>query len=153
MDATTLDTPSALNPHDALVVRLRRAAGILLTINFAVFWALPIALQGQAFKLGLQRVLVPIYNWIDRSEAIRGFAGRWIYKRPEHVDYFARAILLLLSTSISLGVVVYWQIAHGSLPFWLIVLYYFAWVGFGGRGMGGAYTFAHREGHRPGGRL
>jgi len=30
---------------------------------------------------------------------------------------------------------------------WLIILYYFEWVGLGGRGMGCAYTFAHKEGH------
>ncbi len=153
MDATAFDSASTLQSHNALVVRLRRTAGIVLTLNFAVFWALPIALQGQAFKLGLDRVLVPIYNLLDRSEGLRSFATRWIYKRPVHVDYFARAILLLLSTAIALGVAFYWQITHGSLPLWLIILYYFAWVGFGGRGMGGAYTFAHREGHRPGGRL
>jgi hypothetical protein len=54
---------------------------------------------------------------------------------------------------LSLGFVFYWQIAHGSLPWWLIAAYFFAWVGLGGRGMGAASTFAHREGHRPGGRL
>ncbi|MCY4189125.1 MAG: hypothetical protein OXD30_11645 [Bryobacterales bacterium] len=46
-----------------------------------------------------------------------------------------------------------WQIAFGSLPWWLIAIYYFHWVGPGGRGMAVAYTLAHREGHRPGGKL
>ena len=153
MDAIPLDDTGSLNSHSALVVRLRRAAGIVLTLNFAVFWLLPIALQGQAFKLALHRVLRPIYNRLDRSEGVREFAARWIYKKPAHVDYFATALFMLLSTAIALGAVFYTQIARGSLPFWLIILYYFAWVGFGGRVMGAAYTFAHREGHRPGGRL
>ena len=142
-------------PHSrsALIVRLRRAAGVLLTINFAVFWLVPIAVQGQAFKLGLDRILVPLYERIDSWQPLRRFAAKWIYQQPVHVDYFPRALLLLLSTAIALGVVFSWQIQHGSLTLWLVLLYYFAWVGFGGRIMGAAYTFAHREGHRPGGRL
>lgn len=39
------------------------------------------------------------------------------------------------------------QLTTGSLPWWAIALYYFAWVGLGGRMMGAAYTFAHKEGH------
>jgi hypothetical protein len=146
-------TPSSLESHALRVVRFRRAAGTVLTLNFSLFWLLPIALQGQIYKLGLRRVLEPVYDRLDRSEGMRRFAAKWIYQRPVHVDYFARAVLLLLSTSIALGVVFYWQVTHGSLPVWLVGLYYFAWVGFGGRIMGAAYTFAHREGHRPGGRL
>ena len=150
-DSATFDAP--INSHDAMVVRLRRAAGILLTINFAIFWLIPIAVQGQLFKLGLDKLLVPIYDRVDQSPRLRRFAERFVYAKAVHVDYFARAIFLLVSTAVALGTVVYWQISQGSLPPWLIALYYFAWVGFGGRGMGGAYTFAHREGHRAGGRL
>ena len=135
-----------------LSVRGRWAFGLLLSINFAVFWALPIVVQGQAYKRGLRRVLDPLYARID-TPALRRFAARWIYQRPVHADYFARTLLLVLSTTIAASIVTWWQIAHGSLPIWLVFLYYLAWVGFGGRTMGGAYTFAHREGHRPGGRL
>ena len=137
----------------AWIVRLRRAAGVLLTVNFAVFWLLPIAIQGQLFRLGGWRVLRPIYDRVDRSPALRAFATRWIYRKPVHADYFATAIFLLLSLGLSLGVVFAWQIGTGGLPLWLVYAYFFAWVGFGGRGMGAAYTFAHREGHRSGGRL
>lgn len=49
-------------------------------------------------------------------------------------EYFAdppitlvSALLLLLSTNIAVGVVTWWQVMHGSLPFWLIFLYYLAW--------------------------
>ena len=137
----------------ALTVRLRWAFGVLLAINFAIFWAPPIVIQGRTYEAGLRRVLEPIYEWIDGSPRVRRFAERWIYQRAVHVDYFVRALLLLLSTVIALGVVTWWQVTHGSLPLWLIFLYYLAWVGFGGRIMGAAYTFAHREGHRPGGGL
>jgi hypothetical protein len=152
-DAAYPEQVGWLRAHQALVVRLRRAAGLLLTLNFAVFWVLPIAIQGQAFKLALHRVLSPIYDRVDRSPALRRFAERWIYRKPVHVDYFATALFFLTGAAAALGLVFYWQIAHGSLPWWLIALYFFAWVGFGGRGMGAAYTFAHREGHLPGGRL
>jgi len=47
--------------------------------------------------LGLQRMLGPIYDRLDRSAGMRRFAARWIYKKPVHVDYFARAVLLLAS--------------------------------------------------------
>jgi hypothetical protein len=150
---STIDPTPWLRAHEALIVRLRRAAGALLTLNFAIFWLVPIAVQGQAFTLALRHVLSPIYDLVDQALAIRRFAARWIYRREVHVDYFATALFFLLGLSLSLGAVFYWQLVHGSLSGWLIVLYYFAWVGFGGRGMGAAYTFAHREGHRPGGRL
>ena len=161
MRATPLDvSPAHPSPAwktsdrwTAFLVRMRWAFGALLTLNFAIFWALPIVIQGRSFKLGLNRVLRPMYDWIDGSPRLRGFAARWIYQRPVHVDYFARALLLLLSTAIAFGVVTWYQITRGSLPLWLIFLYYLAWVGFGGRCLGGAYTFAHREGHRSGGRL
>ena len=153
MGIATFDEAPAQDSHNALIVRLRRAAGVVLTINFAIFWLIPIVVQGQAFKLGLHRVLSPLYERIDQAPALRRFAARWIYEKPVHVDYFATAILLLASSAIALGTVFTWQITQGSLPIWLIFAYYFAWVGFGGRMMGAAYTFAHREGHRPGGRL
>jgi hypothetical protein len=142
-----------LRAHERWIVKLRKAAGFVLTVNFAILWALPIALQGQLFHLALDRVCSPIYAWVDRSPSIRGFAERHVYRKPVHVDYFATAIFFLAGTALALGTVFYWQIVHGQLPWWLIVAYLFAWVGFGGRGMGAAYTFAHREGHLPGGRM
>ena len=67
MNADFLDaaTPSGSRAHR--LVRLRRAGGALLAMNFALFWAAPIALQGQAYKLGLQRLVGPIYDRMDRS--------------------------------------------------------------------------------------
>lgn len=148
-------TPSAQTNgrRNMLTVRLRRAFGVLLTVNFAIFWALPILIQGRLYQAGLRRVLDPIYDWIDGAPWVRRFAERCVYQRPVHADYFVRAMFLGLSTTIGLGVVTWWQVTHGSLPFWLIFVYYLSWVGFGGRIMGAAYTFAHREGHRPGGRI
>lgn len=136
-----------------LTTRLRWTFGLLLTINFALLWALPIAIQGQVYKLWLYQVLDPVYALIDRSSALRRFATRFVYAKPVHADFFAKSLLLVLSTALAFGVVLHRQIAHGSMPIWLILLYYLAWVGFGGRIMGAAYTFAHKEGHRPGGRL
>ena len=137
-------------PAPALVrarVAWRRFLGALLTLNFAVLWAGPIFVQGRLFHAGLRRVLRPIYFFLDRSEKLRRFAARHVYRKPVHVDYFARAILHLLGVATGLAVVFFWQIRFGALTWWLVAAYYFWWVGFGGRGMGSVYTFAHREGH------
>jgi hypothetical protein len=160
MTATTYDdhAPQSdskpwLRAHQRLIVKLRKALGFVLTLNFMTFWAIPIALQGQAFKQVLHYVCSPVYNLVDQAGPIRRFAEKHIYRKPVHVDYFATVIFFSIGTVLALGTVFYWQIAHGHLPWWLIAAYFFAWVGFGGRGMGAAYTFAHREGHLAGGRM
>ena len=132
------------------VIALRKALGFLLSVNFAVFWLTPIVVQGQMFKRFLHRALRPIYNVVDQSTTLREFAFKHVYREPSRVDYFATALFFLSSVVISLTLVFWWQIAHGSLPWWVVGIYYFLWVGFGGRGMGAAYTFAHREGHAGG---
>jgi hypothetical protein len=142
-----------MRTHERWLVKLRKALGFALTLNFMAFWAIPIASQGQAFKLALHKVLRPIYALIDQNPKIRRFAAEHVYRKPVHVDYFATAIFFVAGTVISLATLFYWQISHGSLPWWLVAVYFFAWVGFGGRGMGAAYTFAHREGHLAGGRM
>lgn len=136
-----------------LLVGLRRFLGTLVTLNFALFWAVPVMVQGQLFRHGLGRPLRRVYRLLDGSPAIRRFATKHVYRRPVHVDYFVSAILVTVSTAAGLGAVFGWQIATGSLPWWLVAAYYFVWVGPGGRGMAAAYTFAHREGHLPGGRM
>ena len=50
--------------------RANLAVGAALAVNFVVFWAVPIFVQGQAFHLGLKHVLVPGYNALDRSAAL-----------------------------------------------------------------------------------
>ena len=130
-----------------LTIAARRTFGFLLTINFMVFWLTPIMVQGQLFRRFLKRWIRPVYDAVDRSAPLRAFAARHIYREPWQVDYFATAVFLLASTAVSLTMVFAWQIANGYLPWWLVAAYYFLWVGFGGRAMGAAYTFAHREGH------
>lgn len=136
-----------------LVIALRKLLGMALTLNFALFWALPITLQGHIFHRGLHRLMRPVFRLLDRSAALRRIAVRHVYRRPVHADYFATALLLSAGTATSLAAVFAWQISSGGLPWWLLAAYYFAWVGFGGRGMGAAYTLAHREGHASAGRL
>ena len=135
------------------LIATRKSLGALLTLNFAVCWAAPVVIQGQLFHMGLHRIVRPVFSLLDRSAALRRFAARYVYRRAVHVDYFATAIFLTVGAAISLGTVFGWQIWFGSLPWWLVAIYYFAWVGFGGRGMGAAYTFAHREGHVAAGRM
>ncbi len=142
-----------LRPHERLIVRIRKALGFVLTLNFLAFWAIPIVAQGQAFKVALHHVLRPIYNRVDRNPALRRFAAAYVYRKPVHVDYFATALFFTAGALLALGTLFYVQITTGGLPWWLVAVYFFAWVGFGGRGMGAAYTFAHREGHLAGGRM
>lgn len=142
-----------LNCRVPLLIAMRRFFGVLLTLNFLVCWAVPVVVQGQLFHLGLYRIVRPAFSVLDRSPALRRFATKYVYRRAVHADYFATAILVTIGAAIALAVVFYWQIRFGALPWWLVAAYYFAWVGFGGRGMGAVYTFAHREGHVAGGRM
>lgn len=135
------------------LIAIRKFLGTLLTLNFAVFWAVPVISQGQLFRRDLGRRLRPAYALLDKSAALRRFAARHVYRKEVHTDYFAAAVLSLISTAVGLGTLFAWQIATGSLPWWLVALYYFLWVGPGGRTMATVYTFAHREGHLPGGRI
>lgn len=129
--------------------RFRWAVGVMLTINFCVFWAVPIALQGQLWKKALQYVLGPVYRFVDTSRPVRWIGENFIYSEKRFADFFFQSILVFLSITSSLAYVTYHQLTYGYLPIWLVYLYYCAWVGFGGRVMGGAYTFAHKEGHLP----
>lgn len=134
-------------------VRVRKVLGTLLTLNFALLWAAPVLIQGQSFRRGLGRVLRPLYRLADESPAWRRFAARRVYRREAGAAYFAAAVFSAAGTIVAVSVMLAWQIAFGSLPWWLIAIYFFHWVGPGGRGMGVAYTLAHREGHLSGGRM
>ena len=134
-------------------VGARRVLGTLLALNFALVWAAPVIIQGQSFRRGLDRITRRAYGVVDGSAALRRFAARFVYRRDVHVDYFAAAVLLIISMIVVLSALFAWQITFGSLPWWLVALYYLAWVGPGGRGMATAWTLAHREGHLSGGRM
>jgi hypothetical protein len=118
-----------------------------------VFWVLPIGLMGQAWKLGLWRVFRPLFDLVDQSTPVHSFAAKYIYSKELYADFFVLASGLGLMSLAALGTVVYWQVTYDWLPWWLVYAYYFSWVGMGGRGMGGAYTLSHKEGHHRGGGL
>lgn len=119
--------------------------GLAMTINWILFWSIPIMGMGMLWKYCLQFSLLPIYNYIDNHSLPRTFAKNYIYSRPEHSDYFLISVLTLLNSVIFIGIVFYWQLNFGYLPAWLIFVYYCSWVGIGGRIMGTAYSLAHRE--------
>jgi len=131
----------------SLKVRCLYVFGFILSINFVVFWAGPIAIQGVFFKEVLAPYFRPVYNVLDKSIALRSFATNYVYRDEKHVDYFATQVFFTLGFMANMGLVLYWQITYHHLPWWLIAVYNFQWVGFGGRAMGAAYVFAHREGH------
>ena len=74
--APASETNPWLRSHERFIVKLRKALGFVLTLNFVAFWAIPIATQGQAFKVALHHVLRPIYNLVDRNPAIRRWAAK-----------------------------------------------------------------------------
>lgn len=119
--------------------------GILLSLNFVLFWAVPIAGMGSLWKYALKKYLLPIYNLIDQHKNLRAFAVRNIYTKAQHADFFAISVLIVLNSVLSVGVLFYWQLSTGALPMWLVFIYYCAWVGVGGRIMGAAYALAHKE--------
>lgn len=132
-----------------LGVAWRFAVGVLLTINFIIFWAIPIGGMGQLYKLALQPFLEPIYNVLNANSVIRGFASRYVYATKDGADFFVASVLCMTSILTCFGGLLAWQLRFGYLPWWLIAAYNCMWVGVGGRAMGTAYTMAHKEGHAP----
>ena len=98
-----------MTEHEESSFAFRRIAhklcGMVMTINFILFWAVPIAGMGGIWKLGLKHVLLPIYDLVDSSSLLRGFAEAHIYTRSQHADFAATSLLLLLNSGISLGTV------------------------------------------------
>ena len=93
--------------------------------------------------------LGPVYRFIDNLRAVRWVGETYVYSEKRFADFFFQGILVFSSFLLSFGYALYYQMTVGDLPLSLIFAYNFAWVGFGGRVMGGAYTFAHKEGHLP----
>jgi len=101
--------------------------------------------MGILWKYGLKHALLPIYEMIDKSSTLREFASTYVYAKQNGADFFATSLLTVVNTTISLSVVLYWQLTYGSMPWYLIAAYYCSWVGIGGRMMGAAYALAHKE--------
>jgi hypothetical protein len=133
----------------SLGTRAHYVAGFLVAIDYLVFWAFPFAFMGGIYKELLIPYLYPTWQRIDQSEVLRSFAEKYIYEKPRCADYFATQFLFLLQLVVQVGVMFAWQVAYGSLPWWLIAAYNLAWVGMGGRAVGAAYAVSHREGHDP----
>lgn len=120
-------------------------SGLLMSINFLVIWAVPIMGMGSLYKQLLKPALKPLYDAIDTSSFLRWFATNYVYTKPEHADFFAMSLLTIINCCISIPIIFYWQLTTGSLPAWLIFVYYCSWVGIGGTIMGSAYGLAHKE--------
>jgi hypothetical protein len=129
--------------------RVNYTFGFLLFSNWFVFWMLPIVVQGAVFKLGLHSaVLKPIYDILDQSKTVRSFASKYVYKKEKFADFFATQVYFIFGALTSLALMIYYHQTHdGKLPFYIIMMYNFAWIGPGGRSMGAAYSIAHKEGH------
>ena len=120
-------------------------SGTFMSINFLIIWAIPIVGMGQLYKALLKKYLQPIYFQIEQNSLLRSFAAQFLYTKPEHADFFAMSLLVVLNCSVTIPMMFYWQLTYGSLPYWLIFVYYCSWVGLGGSIMGAAYGLAHKE--------
>lgn len=125
----------------------RFATGIYLGLNFAVYWGLAVFLQGFVWRTWLCPYLRPWYQKMDRNPTLRNFAEKYIYNKPIHADYFAQALLCLISWLPVFIYMFYAQVTQGTLHYWQIYLYNFSWVGLRGGVLGGVYSITHREGH------
>ena len=72
--------------------------GVILSINFILFWAVPIMGMGLLWKHALRSLILPIYNFLDTNKNVRQFAANYIYTRPEHADYFGTSVVAILNT-------------------------------------------------------
>ncbi|KAJ1640223.1 hypothetical protein T492DRAFT_534096 [Pavlovales sp. CCMP2436] len=126
---------------------MRYLVGVLLSINFVAYWAIPLAGMGMLYKFTLKGIGRPLFELVDQSPALRAFAAKYVYQKEQYSDFFLCSLGTAVSISASFLFVLRWQVLHGSLPWWLIFSYYCLWVGLGGRSMGTAYTMAHKEGH------
>lgn len=121
-------------------------SGVVLSLNFLIFWAVPVAGMGSLYKhTPLKRFLRPIYSFLENHSAVRNFASYYVYENPQHSVFFVMLVLLCSSAFISAGVMFYTQLSTGTLPVWLVAAYYCSWVGIGGSMMGTAYGFSHKE--------
>ena len=119
--------------------------GIVMSVNFAIFWALPVMGMGALWKIFFKQFFLPAYTFLDTNKLVRSFASEYIYTKPEHADFFVTSVTIIVNIGAALGFVFYYQLSTGTLPAWLICAYYCSWVGIGGRTMGGAYALAHKE--------
>lgn len=111
--------------------------GLLLLLNFSVVWLWSLMLQGFLFhQTPLGAVCRIVFAHADSS--LRPVLGT-VYRSPRHEEYALSAALV--AVSIVLNTLCYLRGLTGE------VLFILAWTGLGGRCMGGAYTFAHKEAH------
>eukprot|EP00961_Rhodomonas_salina_P237612 3211846-Rhodomonas_salina.2 len=148
-----------------VVIVYRWWLGLAVFLNFVVFWAVPIGLQGQGWRLNITKRLHPIYTALDNNKWLRSIANTYVYNKEVYSDFFAISCGLAVNTFVTIAVVLYQQvrssgllaapvqIKYDTVPLWMVYAYYFMWVGLGGRGMGGVYTLTHKgscvtqEGH------
>lgn len=113
--------------------------GLLLIANFLLVWAVPLFLQGIIFhQTFVGAICRSAYEFL--SPGMNHFL-RCVYRNSKHTEYGCTAVLVLLSTICN-----FLFYTNGRISAFTYTL---GWVGIGGRCMGGAYTFAHKEAHNP----
>lgn len=114
--------------------------GAVLLLNFVVVWAPPLVAQGIVYHgTPLGCLCRRAYARADRT--LGPLLGGVLYRRAKDHEYALAAALVFVSVLCNLCL--YLTGTTGEL------VYLLAWVGVGGRCMGGAYTLAHAEAHKP----
>lgn len=126
---------------------LKYLVGVVLSLNFVAYWAVPVAGMGMIYKYVLSYVGRPLFEMLDNVPLMRSFAAKYIYQKEQFNDFFLMSLLTAVSICTAFGIVLRSQMLHGTVPWSLVFAYYCTWVGLGGRSMGTAYTMAHKEGH------
>lgn len=95
---------------------VRFGTGVLLTVNFVMFWAVPIFGQGQIWKLFLSKLGTPIYNYLERHPKIREIGQRF-YRKPQHAGFWMLAATVFFDHAFPLQICFYFFALSSSSAF------------------------------------
>lgn len=102
--------PFSTKMYRNIVMSYRWLMGLAVFLNFVVFWALPIGLQGQGWRLKLTTFFHPVYKFLDENKLLRAFAKNYVYSKEVFTDFFALSLGLAINTFGTFAVVLYQQV-------------------------------------------
>ena len=90
--------------------------GSLLIVNFLVVWSIPITIQGLIWKhTPVSKIAKYVHDSLGAST--RKWAATFLYSRTRYSDYCATSLLIFVSSIISIGAMLYFQLNNpGHLP-------------------------------------
>lgn len=107
--------PMSTQIYRRVVIVYRWWLGLAVFLNFVVFWAVPIGLQGQGWRLNITKRLHPIYTALDNNKWLRSIANTYVYNKEVYSDFFAISCGLAVNTFVTIAVVLYQQVRSSGL--------------------------------------